>query len=194
MSKQLKSQPFSKLNSMTDEQIIKETENIKDKTREVGARMLKKCDETEDIAELTQIMLDEQTNCMETISDNLDELDMKVKESKSLSQQFASWFSIFRSTKTRTTHYVIKEEKTKEEKIKRTLPEKKEKKEYEFKSDDPADEIAEKLNERLDIFARYATNYNETLKKQAPLLDTIADKVDKSDCDIKNVTKTIKKF
>lgn len=194
MSKQLKSQQFSKLNSMTDEQIITETENVKNKTREVGIRMMKKCDETEDIAELSQIMLDEQTSCMETISENLDELDTKVQESKSLAKQFASWFSLFRSTKTTHTQYIIKDEKTKDEKTKRALPEKKEKQEYKFTSDDPAEEIAQKLEERMDVFARYANSYNEILKKQAPLLETIADKVDKSDCDIRNVTNVIKKY
>lgn len=191
MSK-FKPQEFSKLNSLTDDQVLQKTENVKNKTREVGTRILKKCDETEDLAELTQIMLDDQTNSMERITDNLDDLDIKIKESKSLVKQFGSWFSIFGSTKTTHTQYVIKEEKN--EKIKHSLPEKKEMKEYEFKSDDPTEEIAERLSERMDVFARFANGYNETLKKQTPMIDIIGDKVEKADCDIKNVTKVLKKY
>jgi hypothetical protein len=190
MSKQLKT---SKVDEKTDDQLIKETENIKNKTREVGVRILKKCDETEDLAEITQYMLDDQTRCMETIIENLDELDTKVKESKSLAKQFKSWFGIFKSTKS-ITQYVVKEEKVIEEKNNKRLPEKKERKEYEIVSDDPADEIAEKLSERLDIFAKYADGYKETLAKQSPLLDIMSDKVDKSDCDIKNINNKIKRY
>ncbi len=194
MSNIIKTLKHEKINTMSEEEISKEIEIVKNKTREAGIRMLHKCDETEDVAEITQIMLDDQKNCTETIVENLNELDQKVKESKSLSKQFASWFSIFRSTKTTATHYVIKEEKPNNEKNHNMLFEKKEKQKYEFNSEDPAEEIAEALEKKLDKLIIYANGFNESMNKQKALLDEIEDKIGKSDCDVKNVTRIIKKY
>lgn len=179
--------------SAEDKRVLKEIETVKDKTRKVGARMLKKCDETEEVAELTQFVLDSQTDQIQSINDNLDELEEKVKESKSLTKKFSSWFSIFGSNNSKT-HYVVKNTNETKSAPERKMPEKKEPKEYNFLSDDPADEIASALYERVDKFAMYAQNYNKSLTKQSPMLDTIGNKIEKSDCDIKNISKTIKKF
>lgn len=185
---------MSKLSGMSGEEITKATEEIKNKTREVGKRIMKKCDETEDLAELTEIMLDDQTKSMESIIDNLTELDQKVQESKSLVKQFASFFGIFQSTKQNSTHYVIKNEKYASEKNKNIMPEKKEKQNYDFKSDDPAEEIAIALEQKIDKLAMHANKFNSKINKQQPLLDDMSNKIEKSDCDIKNVTKTIKRY
>lgn len=179
--------------SAEDNMVLKEIENVKDKTRKVGARMLKKCDETEELAEFTQFILDSQTDQIQTINENLDELDEKIKESKSLTKKFSSWFSIFGSS-TSKTQYIVKNDKKIKDVTEKKLPEKKEQKEYNFMSDDPADEIASALSERIDKFANYAQNYNKSLMKQSPMLDTVGNKIEKSDCDIKNISKTIKKF
>lgn len=193
MNTQLKIKENIKINNFTNEQVLEETENIKNKTRDVGMRILKKCDETENIAELTKIMMDDQTKSAENIIENLNELDNHIKESKSLVKKLSNWFSIFQYSKKSTTEYIIKEEKVlNNSKLK--LPQKKENVKYEFNSNDPAEEIAIKLEERLDKFALYAENYKNILEKQKPLLNTIDEKINKSDCDVKNVTKTIKKF
>lgn len=131
-------------------------------------------------------MLDNQTNCVEILSENLDELDTKVKESIDLSKQFASLFSIFRSRKTHHIEHVTKE--------KNIMIKIKQKQNYEFKSEDPADEIAELLLERIKKFELIADGYKDRLIEKTPMLDAIADKVDKSNCDIKNVTNVIKKY
>jgi len=182
---------------ITNEQIIKETEkeieNIKNKTREAGVRIFKKCDEMENVAEFTDIMLDDQTDCMRTISSNLDVLDEKIKESKSLAKQFGSWFGIFNSTRPIVTEHMLKNENTNTDNH-RKFSENKTSQNYEFNSDDPAEEIAKKLEERIDKIEKYAIGYNQKLKTQDQLINKISDKVDKSNYDIRNVTKIIKKY
>jgi hypothetical protein len=193
MNNKLKIKENTALNNITDEQIVAEIKKLKNKTKEVGIRMMKHCDDIEDIAEITQNTLDGQTECMETIITDLTELDAKVKESKSLTKQFSSWFGIFRSTK-RKTEYVFKEEEKKEEKKKQNIPEKKQNEEYDFDSDDPANEIAKALESRIDKFEQYANGYNKTLKKHGDLIEVIDDKISKSECDIQKVSHKIKKY
>jgi len=191
MYTQLKIKENTTLNNLTNEQIVTETNKLKNKTKEVGIRLINHCNEIEEIAELTQINLDKQTNCMETITTDLSKLDKKIKESKTLAKQFSSWFSIFRSTE-KKTEYIFKEET--QEKKKQILPKKKQEQEYSFESDDPANEIAKVLECKIQKIEQYANGYTNTLNKQTSLIEDIDNKISKSECDIQKVSHKIKKF
>lgn len=181
------------LRTMNDEEIIKETNKIKDQTRQVGIRILNHSDDIINLASSTKLVLDDQTKSMESIIDELNIIDTKVKESKSLTKRFKSWFWIFypsesknikpSNTKTRRNSHENKTEK----KIYN-------KEDYKFDSDNPADEIADKLSQNLDIIGNYANDFNTTLKKQSPMLDQIHDGISKSDSEIKNITNKIKSY
>jgi hypothetical protein len=181
------------LSGMTNEQVISATEDIKDKTRQTGSRILRRLDETDELGNIIQDELDEHTDSMIRTTQNLDDLDVKVQESKTLAKKFKSWFGLFSTTKSTPIpiQSTIHEPKSVREKYIRV---KKDDSEYEITSDDPADEIATKVMEKLEKLERHAQGFNEKLTKQVPLLDEISNKIDKSDCDIKATSAIIKRY
>jgi hypothetical protein len=180
------------LTGMTDDKIISETEDIKNKTRQAGSRILRRLDETDELGDLIQRELDENTCSMTRTLQHLDNLDIKVQESKTLVKKFGSWFGIFSTTKIRTVQQPV----ILEAKPIREIPiyVKKSDDDYKITSDDPADEIATKVFEKLAILERHAQRFTDTMNSQTPMLDEMSNKIDKSDCDIKSTNAKIRRY
>jgi len=180
------------LAGMTDEQVISATEDIKNKTRQAGSRILRRLDETDELGDLIQSELDENTDSMTRTLQHLDDLDVKVQESKTLVKKFGSWFSIFSTTKITPVQLPV----IQEVKPIREIPihVKKSDNDYEITSDDPADEIATKVFEKLEILERHAQRFTATMNSQTPMLDEMDNKINKSDCDIKSTNDKIKQY
>lgn len=183
-----KKENLLKLKMNADEKTIEQIEELKNETKKIGMRIFTHCDQIENLANSTEVVLNDQTQQIETIIENLDEVNEKLKESKSLTKKFSSWFGIFMQN-TNTNNCTQKLKTHSHVNSKPPV-----KTEIEFVSNDPAEEIAEKLFEKLELFESHANNFNRTLKKQNLLINTIEEKVEESEADLKNINKKVKKL
>ena len=178
--------------NIKNEQTLNATKKIKDETREVGSRILKKLDETLYMARATNDTLDNQTIQMKTINNTLDNVDVQIKESKTLVKHFNNWWNIFRKKTTLKTKQFEYSEHPQNELKK--VNKQNIKQNYEIKSDDPADEIADKMSIMLDELQIEANKFTSSLGIQANEISKIDDGIEKSNSEISNVSREVKYY
>jgi hypothetical protein len=174
----------------TDE-IVNETNNLRDLTRESGYKILQDLDSIEDISNVTKKVITENTERLEDINDELNKINTKIKKSKKLIHIFNS---LFICCITQSSDEIIKTNKLKESTKSKEIIELHNKVKYDLSSEDPAEQIAIIGINKLNNLENYVNDFNNELKKQNLMLDTIQDKTLTNISKIDNVTKQLKQI
>lgn len=197
------------LSSMTADQMKDGIKDYKLKIDDTRKNILNTMDETIKLSNYTGNELNEHTESLNRINNELDIMEHKLTISERLIANITSWFSYFKSTPSTVTPQIQSESKIKtkfEAKSVDVKPSnhnsKKEKKEYfsetdRLKAEEEDDkkkdkEFYDKVFAGLDVLDSNAKAFNKILTEHSKMTDVIVDKVDKSDERMKKTNDRVK--
>lgn len=179
---------------MSVEELKKNTLKYESKIHEKHQRILDTLKDTNNLSNCIGDELNENSESLERINDNLDEIEHKLNTSEYLIKRFSSWFSYFKPIKTLKPFEKISNdvEKTKFEKtnIKSKFDLSKKEEDFSKKEEYFYDDVYESL----DKLQKDAETFGKILKEQEIIIDKIDDKTEKSYDRIKKTIVKVKKF
>ena len=209
-------------NEMTVQQMQKGIVDYEKKIDKTRDDILVSLHETENLSNHIGNELNEQTESLHRIDDELDMLDHKITISETLVKRFAGWFSFLRSppviseitditpsdlaNKQRITTKFEPSEDGKTDLTTSSTNKKTKHSQKEFETEEERlkaeeDEKIQKEKEfydqvfkSLDKLGSDAETYGKIMNEQTKVIDALGDKVDKSDARLKKNTDKVKRF
>lgn len=192
------------IDKMTTEDFQKGILQYEDKIDNKRDDILATLRETKNISNAVGNELNENSESIERINNELDELDHKLNTSEYLVQRFASWFSFFTKPKTMPARTMTGSEvkiKTRFEATNvNTKYKKTNKNEYEAKTEEDIekekkqkeDEFYDEVSDLLDNLNKDASIFGKIMGEHSEVLDVTGSKMDKSDGRIKKTIDKVK--